>query len=155
MHIVFTFTVSWPPCSVYSILSPWPHRCWYFTSILVMLCRYSCRYNFYILSGNTSGKQQILRWEKSHVKYYIYIYIYIFFSQFCCLSFFFASFSNFPFLMDLTYIRKEGLGSLERKYLWEDISHLSKSENIQEWLIKWVPVSIYTATEELRPKTEN
>ena len=34
----------------------------------------------------------------------IYIYIYIFFSQFCCLSFFFASFSNFPFLMDLTYL---------------------------------------------------
>ena len=49
-------------------------------------------------------------------------------------------------------IRKEGLGSLERKYLWEDISHLSKSENIQEYLIRWVPVSIYTATEELRPK---
>ena len=56
---------------------------------------------------------------------------------------------------DRKCIRKEGFGSLERKYLWEDISHLSKSENIQEWLIKWVPVSIYTATEELRPKTEN
>ena len=28
-------------------------------------------------------------------------------------------------------IRKEGFGSLERKYLWEDISHLSKSENVQ------------------------
>ena len=53
------------------------------------------------------------------------------------------------------FIRKEGFGSLERKYLWEDISQLSKSENIQECLIRWVPVSIYTATEELRPKTEN
>ena len=28
-------------------------------------------------------------------------------------------------------IRKGGFGSLERKYLWEDISHLSKSENVQ------------------------
>ena len=64
--------------------------------------------------------------------------------------------SNFSFLGTvIPTIRKEGLGSLERKYLWEDISHLSKSENIQEWLIKWVPVSIYTATEELKPKTEN
>ena len=50
------------------------------------------------------------KWEATNPKVgkitcqILYIYIYIFFSQFCCLSFFIASFSNFPFLMDLTYL---------------------------------------------------